>query len=169
MTIILGINAFHADTSVCLVKDKNIIAAIEEERINRIKHSPNFPIQSINECLKISNIKFEDITDIAINTDPKKNNFKKIIHFLKYFQIKKLLRLKKNKIGKTNNLINTLKNTYKLNEKIIFHNVEHHLSHLSSAFYASGFEEAVGLTIDGSGDFSTLVISKCNNSKNRNY
>ena len=77
MTIILGINAFHADTSVCLVKDKNIIAAIEEERINRIKHSPNFPIQSINECLKISNIKFEDITDIAINTDPKKNNFKK--------------------------------------------------------------------------------------------
>ena len=52
-----------------------------------------------------------------------------------------------------------------MNEKIIFHNVEHHLSHLSSAFYASGFEEAVGLTIDGSGDFSTLVISKCNNSK----
>ena len=43
--------------------------------------------------------------------------------------------------------------------------MEHHLSHLSSAFYASGFEEAVGLTIDGSGDFSTLVISKCNNSK----
>ena len=73
MKIILGLNAFHADTSACLIKDNQIIAAIEEERVNRIKHSPDFPIKAINEILKISNLDFNDITDIALNSDPRKN------------------------------------------------------------------------------------------------
>ena len=51
MKIILGLNTFHADTSACLIMNDNIVAAIEEERINRKKHSTDFPINSINECL----------------------------------------------------------------------------------------------------------------------
>ena len=58
MTIVLGLNAFHADTSACLIMNGNIVAAIEEERISRKKHSSNFPINAINECLKIGNISF---------------------------------------------------------------------------------------------------------------
>ena len=73
MKIILGINCYHADSSACIIKDGQIIAAIEEERINRIKHWAGFPLHSIIECLKISNIRAEDITDIAINTNPKSN------------------------------------------------------------------------------------------------
>ena len=161
MKIILGINAFHADTSVCLIKDNKIIAALEEERISRIKHSPDFPFKAINECLKISNLKFNDITDIAINSDPRQNISKKIFHFVKYFQFKRLFQLGKIKTNKKNNLINKLKKNYSLNKNIVIHNVEHHLSHLCSSFYTSGFDEAVGLTIDGSGDFSSIVISKC--------
>ena len=57
MKIILGINAYHADSSACILVDGKLIAAIEEERINRIKHYSGYPIESIRECLKIAELK----------------------------------------------------------------------------------------------------------------
>ena len=66
MKIVLGLNAFHADTSACLIRNNEIIAAIEEERITRKKHTTDFPINSINECLKIAGISFDEITDILL-------------------------------------------------------------------------------------------------------
>ena len=85
MKIILGLNCYHADSSACIIKNGKIIAAIEEERINRIKHWAGFPINSIHECLKMSNLKSQEITDIAINTNPKSNIFYKINFFLSNF------------------------------------------------------------------------------------
>ena len=85
MKIILGLNCYHADSAACIIKNGKLIAAIEEERIFRIKHWAGFPINSIHECLKMSNLIFQDITDIAINTNPKSNIFYKIIFFLNNF------------------------------------------------------------------------------------
>ena len=59
---IIGINAFHADSSACLIIDGKLISAVEEERFNRIKHWAGFPIESIKYCLKESNLKISDIT-----------------------------------------------------------------------------------------------------------
>ncbi|MDB2486442.1 carbamoyltransferase, partial [Candidatus Pelagibacter bacterium] len=59
--IILGLNIFHADTSACLVKDGNVIAAVEEERFTRIKHFTGFPKNSIDFCLKEGDIKIDEI------------------------------------------------------------------------------------------------------------
>ena len=84
MKIILGINANHADSSACILINGNLIAAIEEERINRIKHYSGFPINSIKNCLKIANINEDQITDIAFNTRPFSNIKNK---FLFYFKI----------------------------------------------------------------------------------
>ena len=53
MKLILGINAHHADSSACLIEDGKLIAAMEEERINRIKHYSGYPIHSIKECLRL--------------------------------------------------------------------------------------------------------------------
>lgn len=50
MSIILGLNVYHADTSACIIKDGELISAIEQERIDRIKYSYQFLINSINEC-----------------------------------------------------------------------------------------------------------------------
>ena len=82
MKIILGINANHADSSSCIIIEGKIIAAIEEERLNRLKHYSGFPIQSIKECIKIANIDPTEITDIAFNTKPFSNIFPKSFHFL---------------------------------------------------------------------------------------
>ena len=80
--IILGLNIFHGDAAACIIKDEKIIVAIEEERINRIKHSSGFPIKSINYCLKYSNLNISDIDFVCINRNPKVNLINKIIFVL---------------------------------------------------------------------------------------
>ena len=165
MKIILGLNCYHADSAACIIKNGKIIAAIEEERINRIKHWAGFPINSIHECLKMSNLKFHEITDIAINTNPKSNILFKIIFFLNKFLISskifEIFKRYKNKFI----IKNILKKNFTFNKNLKFHYVDHHVAHIASAFYPSNFEKATGLTIDGSGDFSTLTISECSKKK----
>ena len=165
MSIILGLNCFHADSSACIIKDGQIICAIEEERINRIKHWAGFPLQSIKECLKISNINFDQITDVTINTNPKSNLVPKIKFFLKnlIFGKKKIEIFKryKNKTG----IRKLLQENFKFNKNLRFHYINHHISHIASGYYLTNFKKATCLTIDGSGDFSSLTISKCNNNK----
>ena len=89
MKIILGINANHADSSACIVSNGKIIAAVEEERINRIKHFSGYPIKAIQECLNITNLKSNEITDIAFNTKPLSNLIAKSSFMLKGFYLKK--------------------------------------------------------------------------------
>ena len=165
MSVILGLNCYHADSSACIIKDGKLVAAIEEERINRIKHWAGFPIDSIYECIKIAKVSSVDITDVAINTNPKSNFFPKISFFLKNYLFKKkqseiFTRLKK-KISIKNLLLQNLN----ISNNIKVHYIDHHLSHISSAFFASGFENAIGLSIDGSGDFSSLLHVECTNQK----
>ena len=163
MKIILGINTYHADSSACIIVDGKLIAAIEEERINRKKHFSGYPIESIRECLRIANKRDTEITDIAFNTKPSSNLFAKGVFFLKNFSYDKnsLSERFKKKI----NVKKLLFKNFTLNTNVKFHYIEHHLAHIASAFYPSGFKDAVGLSIDGSGDFVTLAISECKNNK----
>ncbi len=85
MSVVLGLNCNHADSSACLIKNGKLIFAIEEERINRVKHWAGLPTQSINECLKETNIDCSEITDIAINTNPLSNIKEKTFFFLKNY------------------------------------------------------------------------------------
>ena len=163
MKIIIGINTYHADSSACIIVNGKLIAAIEEERINRKKHYSGYPIESIKECLRIADKKDSEITDIAFNTRPSSNLLPKGMFFLKNFSFKKVLLSEsfKNKI----NVKELLLNKFTLNKNVKFHYIEHHLAHIASAFYPSGFNDAVGLSIDGSGDFVTLAISECKNNR----
>ena len=163
MNVIIGINANHADSSSCIIVNGELIVAIEEERINRVKHYSGYPINSIKECLKIANINDFEITDIAFNTKPFSNMLAKSKFFLKNYKIMDLKLLKRfnNKI----NIKKILFNNFNLNKNIKFHYIEHHLAHIASAFYPSKFDSANGLSIDGSGDFSTLAIAECSKNK----
>ena len=163
MRIILGINANHADSSACILLDGKIIAAIEEERINRIKHYSGFPIMSIQECLKIGKIKSTEITDIAFNTKPFSNIIPKSLFFLKNLSFKKNQPIKR--VLKKINIKKNLFENFRLKKNIKFHFVEHHLAHIASAFYPSGFKKANGLSIDGSGDFVSCAIAECYENK----
>jgi len=70
---ILGINAYHGDASAALLKDGEVLLAIEEERLNRKKHCAGFPVLAIQACLKQEGLTISDIDHIAISTDPSAN------------------------------------------------------------------------------------------------
>ena len=78
MVMILGLNAYHGDSSACLIEDGKLISAVEEERFRRIKHWAGLPTESIRYCLEESNITIEQVDAIAINQDARKNMLKKI-------------------------------------------------------------------------------------------
>ncbi len=168
MSIILGLNCNHADSSACLIKNGELLVAIEEERINRVKHWAGLPVKSIEECLRFSKTKIEDITDISINSNPMSNIKEKIIYFLKnYLSGKKKYEIAK-RIRKKLNLKNEINNYFrpsKLKRNVKIHYIDHHLSHIASAYFPSKFEDAVGLSIDGFGDFASVCVAKCNKNK----
>ena len=159
---ILGINAYHADSSAAIFKDGVMIAATEEERFRRLKHWAGFPSMAIEFCLKEAGITLAELDHIAIGRDPKAKLDKKIAYLLK------------NPGGGFNAVLDRIRNAKKvssledefikiqsLSKAVIkkkIHQAEHHRSHLASAFFASPFEEAALLSIDGSGDFTTTMI-----------
>src|SRR5438105_7768531 len=76
--IILGINAFHADSSAAVVRDGALVAAAEEERFRRIKHWAGFPSEAIRYCLREAGVGLADLGHVAINQDSKANLWKKV-------------------------------------------------------------------------------------------
>lgn len=160
---ILGINAYHADSSAAIFKNGELIAATEEERFTRVKHWAGFPAKAIQFCLDEAGVTLEELDHIAIGRDPKAK--------LK----NKMALLAKNPLANMGMVVDRLKNAKSVSSledefakafnvdaamiKPKIHQVEHHRSHLASAFFASPFEEAAILSIDGSGDFSTTMIA----------
>ena len=146
MKIILGINAYHADSSACIIINDKLVAAVEEERLNRKKHFSGFPIKSIQECFKISGIKEIEVTDIAFNTKPLSNLIPKSFFFLKNLNINKKNSIERYKKKLKNKSYLFKKFNFKKNSKI--HYIEHHLAHIASAYYPSAFKDALGLSMD---------------------
>src|SRR5882672_10578694 len=161
---ILGINAYHADASAAIFKDGVMIAATEEERFRRIKHWAGFPSMAVEFCLREAGIKLEAVDHIAIGRDPYAKLGKKILFLLKnpgggWNAVTERIRNAK-KVSSLENEFAAIDATIsgdKIKNKI--HQVEHHRSHLASAFFASPFEESALLSIDGSGDFTTTMTA----------
>jgi len=158
MSIILGLNSYHADSSACILLNGKLVAAAEEERFRRIKHWAGFPSQAIAYCLEEAKVKLNDVEHVAINSDPKSNFLKKIGFTVKNrpdvrFIIDKL-RNKKKRASIEDELKKEFPNMA-FSGKI--HRVEHHLSHLASAFMVGPFDEAVVVSVDGFGDFSSTA------------
>ncbi|WP_131535934.1 carbamoyltransferase family protein [Pedobacter nototheniae] len=159
---ILGVNAYHGDSSACIFKNDILIAASEEERFRRIKHWAGFPSKAIQFCLDEAKIDIKDLDYIAISRDPKANFKQKVFTALKNrLSIKNIVDRLKN-LKKASSIENDFIEHFKVDAqdligKII--NVEHHRSHLASAFFASPYQESALLSIDGFGDFSSTMTA----------
>src|SRR5512137_1007007 len=151
-TYILGINAYHADASAVLLKDGKIVAAVEEERFNRIKHSAGFPSLAIRYCLDRAGIEISDVAHIGISRVPNAhliNNLTFVLYNRLMFTRQGLDRLRS--VEKIRNIKTVLAETLGVHESVLgmeFHNVEHHMAHMASAFLVSPFEESAVLSID---------------------
>src|SRR5262245_50596237 len=156
--IILGLNAFHGDSSAALVRDGMLVAAAEEERFRRVKHWAGFPSQSIAYCLREAGVELADVDHIAVNQDSRANLPRKIGYLITNAPDMRLvldrLRNRRKREGISELLAKAFPDQ-RLRGK--FHNVEHHLAHLSSAFHVSPFESAVVVSVDGFGDFASAA------------
>ena len=160
--IILGLNAYHADSSAAILVGGKLIAATEEERFRRTKHWAGFPSQAIEFCLKEAGITLDQIDYITIGRDPKAKLGKKMKFLLSDpFAGLKTIRERLSNRKKIASLEHEFANHFGADAAAIkskIKNIEHHRSHMASTFFPSPFEEAAILSIDGAGDFTTTMI-----------
>jgi carbamoyltransferase len=156
--IILGLNAFHADSSAALVRDGKLIAAAEEERFRRLKHWAGVPSQAVAYCLREAGIQLSQVEHIAFNQDNRANLLRKMAYFLvKRPDINLVLSRLRNRRARAG-LLELLARAFPgQTVRAQLHPIEHHLAHLSSAFYVGPFDEAAVASIDGFGDFSSAA------------
>lgn len=160
--IILGINAHHADSSAAIFEDGVPVAAAEEERFTRVKHWAGFPERAISFCLGELQATIDDVDHIAIGRDPRARLGRKLLYLLArpgrgWRTVRERLR----NSGQVASLADELARITGAPAAAIrpkIRHVEHHRSHLAAAFFASPYEEAALLSIDGSGDFTTTMI-----------
>lgn len=159
---ILGISCFMSDAAAAILKDGELIAAAEEERFTRKKHDGNFPKNAIDFCLKKADITYKDLDYVGFYFKPWYNFHKRLFQvflhmpdslrigtsqggvWLKMLMIKKYVREHFNIKGKP---------------PFKFIHVEHHLAHAASSFFVSPFEEAAILTMDESGEYTSIMFS----------
>lgn len=158
MTYILGLNAYHGDSSACLVKEGVLIAAAEEERFRRIKHWAGFPSEAIRYCLAEADIRLGDVDVVAINQDAGANLWKKVSYTLMrrpdLALVLDRIRNKRERVGVAAELARAFPGE-SLRAEV--REVEHHLAHLGSAFLVSPFDDAVAVSVDGFGDFASAA------------
>lgn len=173
--IILGISAFYHDSAAALIKGGEIIAAAEEERFTRVKHTRDFPVNAINYCLKEGNITLNEV-DTFVFYDKPLLKFERILEtaylnapygfplFHKAIPVwlKKKVNLRKTIRKELKELSSGVKVD---NDKIHF--TTHHFSHAASAYYPSPYNEAAILIIDGVGEWATATIGKGEGNKIR--
>jgi len=155
---IIGLNAFHGDSSACLFVNGDMVAAVEEERFRRIKHWAGFPSESIRFCLSSQGLKLSDIDAIAINTDSASARWRKLAFVMSgqasFALIKEKLFVRSHRKGIAEHLQESFPDQTFTGD---IEYVEHHLAHLASAYNVSPYESASIISVDGFGDFASAA------------
>src|SRR5713226_6434046 len=154
---ILGINAYHGNASAAIVCDGHLVAAVEEERFNRVKYAAGFPTQAIRYCLREAGLTLADIHHVAVP----RNQYARLATKLFYsLRMPSFARERVRVIAKFTGIPEALVREFDADAKKLrarFHRVEHHRAHLASSFYCSPFERAALLSADGLGDFASTM------------
>ena len=166
MRLILGLNAFHPDSSACILKDGRLIAAVAEERMgSRHKHVAGFPGRAIAEVLRMSGATIRDVDCVAVGNDSNANLVAKAGHVLKspFKSVRGVMThfQRRSKMRSIQQMVAEACGVKEADCRFRIARVEHHLAHLASSYFASDFDEAAGLSYDGSGDFASCMSAHC--------
>ena len=160
---ILALYPYTHISSACLMIDGNIIGAAQEERFNRKKMSTDFPVKSINWCLKKGRIKFENLDYIVVPWNPHKNInnvSRRWVNELRW-RGEMLTNVPGNLMRLMNEETNEKISLSWGKNKLVF--LDHHLCHAAFGYYQSGFKDAAILTIDGHGENETCFFGEAKN------
>jgi len=157
---ILGVNAYHGDASAAIIKDGQLIAAVEEERFNRKKHCAGFPAAAVRYCLEAANISVGELDHVGISRDPSAHLHKKILFSITRLpNLSGLIAARLANAAKVHDLREELARALDVPPQFRakIHKVEHHRAHMASCFLVSPFDRAAILSIDGFGDFISTM------------
>src|SRR5256714_6813862 len=152
---VIGINAYHGDVSAVLVRDGQLVAAVEEERFRRIKQYAGFPEQAIRVCLELGGIPAADVDLFAVSRDPRAHLLRKAWFLLRH-RPRGTIGARARNLASVRSLPVRIADSLGLDRGTTRQRtryVEHHPSHLASAAFVSPFENAAVCAIDGFGDF----------------
>ncbi len=154
---ILGINAYHGNASAAILADGRLVAAVEEERFNRVKYAAGFPSAAIHYCLQAAGITLNEVNHIAIPRNPWARLGTKLFYALRMpnFAGERI-----KVMGQFTGIPEALAGAFDVSPDSIgaqFHRVEHHQAHLASTFFVSPFDQAALLSADGLGDFASTM------------
>jgi len=162
--LILGLNMFHADASAAIVQNGEVVFAIAEERLNRIKHYAGFPSLAVKACLDFVGAKITDVDHVAIGQDSDANLSKKVQYALANpAKILNLIRMRRRK-QPMRDVRSLLAKALDVDPEVLRfqeHHLEHHIAHIASAYYCSPWDRAAGFSYDGSGDFVSTMTARC--------
>jgi len=162
--LILGLNMFHADASAAIVQDGEVVFAIAEERLNRVKHYAGFPAMAVKACLDAVGARITDVDHVAVGQDSDANLAKKVQYALANpAKILNFIRLRQRKeaMRDVRLLLAQALDTDAKGLRFQEHHLEHHIAHIASAYYCSPWEGAAGFSYDGSGDFVSTMMALC--------
>jgi carbamoyltransferase len=164
VTAILGLNAYHGDAAAALVVDGELVAAAEEERFNRVKHCAGFPALAARWCLEDAGLEPGHLDHIAIGRDPRANLGAKARRLATRPPSLAFARSRARNASRVGGggVRSALASALGVPESSLtaaVHPVEHHRAHAASAFFASPFDEAAVLTLDGFGDFASTMLA----------
>jgi carbamoyltransferase len=154
---ILGINAYHGNASAAIVCEGRLVAAVEEERFNRVKYAAGFPTQAIRYCLQEAGLELKDIDHVAVPRNPYARLGTKLFYAIR---MPSFARERMKVLAKFTGISEALAQAFETDPAKIaakFHRIEHHQAHLASAFFVSPFERAALLSADGLGDFASTM------------
>src|SRR6201997_3208370 len=154
---ILGINAYHGNASAALVSDGRLIAAVEEERFNRVKSAAGFPSAAIRYCLDVAGITIGEVDHVAIPRNPWARLGTKLLYAMK---MPSFARERAKVLARFVGIPEALAQTFDVAPDKIrarYHRIEHHQAPLASSFFVSPFEQAALLSADGLGDFASTM------------
>jgi carbamoyltransferase len=163
VTAILGLNAFHGDAAAALVIDGELVNAVEEERLNRVKHCAGFPELAARWCLEDAGLDPRELDYVAIGRDPRANIGAKVIRTILTRPSPRYVMERFRNATKVRDVKTQVADALGVQEDAVradVHNVEHHLAHAASAFFVSPFDEAAVLTLDGFGDFASTMLCR---------
>lgn len=151
----LGLSCYFHDSAACLLKDGQVIAAVQEERLSRIKHDADFPLLSCLEVLKIAGISIHEVDQVVFYEKPLLKLDRILIRHLEQwpFNFKNFFSMTSHWFGRKLFVKGDIKKKLGFNGPVFF--CKHHESHAASAFYNSTFEQAVIVTLDGVGEWAT--------------
>ena len=156
-TYVLGLNAYHADSSACLLRDGELVAAAEEERFRRVKHWAGIPSQAAAYCLSEEGIAPEQVQHIAINTDPRAHLGRKLAYLVFRRPDLGLVRQRlRNQRKRLDVMIELAQQGLQFSGAKL-HRIEHHAAHLASAYFVSPYDRATVVSVDGFGDFASTA------------